>query len=110
MPFKDRLGLDDDDGVPPCRKQSRGEEEAKSVSQTQSWPAGAASEDIELVAEGSILDDKFASRATGEVGGDLEQFNTGRKRGESRRQPAAGCQDAGGDRGDCHGEVGPRFG
>jgi hypothetical protein len=82
MPPEDCLGLDQHDGLLTHWKQRGGKKKAKSVSQTQSWLAGTASEDIELVAEGGVLDDEFASRAAAEVGGNLERFNAGRKRSE----------------------------
>ena len=87
----------------------RGKKKAKSVSQTQSRLAGTASEDVELVPKGGILDDEFPSRAAAQVGGNLERFNAGRKRSELRPKAAGDDEDTASDGGDYHGEVRPRF-
>ena len=81
----------------------------KSVTKTQPWPAGDTSENLELVAEGGILDDEFTSRAAAEIGRNLQRFNASRKRGELRPKATADCEDTPGDGGDYHGEVRPRF-
>jgi len=101
--------LHDDDGLLPCRQQSGGQEEAKSVAQTQARLGGAAAEHVDLVAEGGVFDDELASRAAAEVGDDLKRFNAVPKRGELGPEPAGDGEDTPGDGGDCHGEVGPRF-
>jgi hypothetical protein len=82
MPPEKRLGLNDDDGLSPRREPGRGKEKAKSVSQTQTWLAGATASHVELVAEGGVLDDELASSAAAEVGGNLERLDTSREWGE----------------------------
>jgi hypothetical protein len=97
------------DGLLPHWKQGGGKKKAKSVSRTQSWLAGATSENVELVAEGGVLDDEFPSRAAAEIGGNLERFNASRKRSELRPKAAGDYEDTAGDGGDDHGEVRLRF-
>jgi hypothetical protein len=107
MRFEDRLGLHQHDGASPRRQQRRGEQEPKSVSNTQPWPARTTPKHVDLVAKGGVSHDEFAARAEAQVGRDLEWFNAARQGSETRPHPADDLEDAGDDAGDFHRQIRP---
>lgn len=79
---------------PTTRVKRGAEEKTKSVTKTQSWPARATTEHIELVAQGGVLDHEFAARTAAQVGHDLDGLNTLRQ--WQRAQTLAGASLIGG--------------
>ena len=106
MPFEDGLGLDDHDGLPPCRQQSGAYEQSKPVGKPQTRTTTGSSEHADLVPESGIFDDEFSSGTQAEIGNDLERFGPVPKRGKVGPETADSTAEQRGD--GSHGQFGPR--